>query len=119
MDTLRRRYIALRAAAPVEPPRLEAAVLAALRRAGVREGADTVKPRLYHLFPGGAIARVDHRSQSQAIAALGGLAVDQVRVETVTTSGTLRQAKRALGVRESARRGGPKRARGRAEQAKR
>jgi RNase P/RNase MRP subunit POP5 len=101
---LRRRYIALVASA-LAPQVLDARCLAALRTALGPEALEAVRARLFHLRPGAAVVRVDHRTQARAVAALDGLALPGGgAVRTVTTSGTLRQAKRALGVRESARR---------------
>ncbi|MCA1812528.1 MAG: hypothetical protein LC624_01080 [Halobacteriales archaeon] len=101
MAPARPRYLALRAEPPLPPPQLEQRCLAALREAlGLRE-MERVRARLYHLGPGLAIARVDHVTQPAARAALAALAP---HVRTVATSGTLRQAKRALGVRSGPRR---------------
>jgi hypothetical protein len=63
-----------------------------------------VAAKVYHLRPGAAIVRVDHRVQQEARGRLDGLRVAGATVRTVTASGTLRQAKLALGVRSSARR---------------
>lgn len=108
---VRRRYIAFVTEGEGAPPpasAVDAAVLAVVRRLLPAALAEATRPRLYHLRPGAAIVRVEHTSQRAVVAALQGLELRKdARLRTVTTSGTLRQAKAALGVRESARRRRP------------
>lgn len=102
---VRRRYLALVAdGPPPAAPALEARVLAVVARRLAPALAAQVRPRLFHLRPGAAIVRLEPSTVKAIAADLQGLRVGDATLRTVTTSGTLRQAKAALGVRQSARR---------------
>lgn len=107
---VRKRYVAFLVEPPQHPPLVERAVLAVVERVMPSALRDLARPRLFHLRPGAAIVRCEPSTQRALVAALQGLRAGEGQVRTVTTSGTLRQAKAALGVRQSARRR-PKQAR--------
>lgn len=67
--------------------------------------APELRPRVYPLRPGAAVVRVASSQQRAGVAALQGLQVQGARLRTVTTSGTLRKAKAAVGVLTGPRRG--------------
>lgn len=96
----RTRYVAFVAegSAPAQHE-VEAAVLAALRRALPRERQEAARLRV---FPAGAradagIVRCNAANRERVVAALRGLELGAARLRTVATSGTLRGARRALG----------------------